>query len=330
MEISILERGKREAGFIWLHVSLIKIAGHCLAHSIRLNGVTWMSADTTPRKFNSSTYDATTLLISLKDNSTLLALWRTYSSLDQHITASGQTSLPPPTRLFFPQVRVFTDPNPLPHFHMIRRRRVDTGFHPFLLKAAFPQLTVLYQEDWEDYHKLPLPFVIERIVVADREAAEAAIKRDQPVFSPAFNLPSSKHWWEPVRHTLLSFLSEPVSKKKVVTYIHRQSEKTGIRLRNEDHEALVLGLKKLERDYGYEIHIVSSLFDETDWATRMSAISKSTVCQFIWWKRLPLTYSFISLGYAWTVWQRPFRLPLHEALTTNYTRGNFPFWDIRA
>ncbi|KAG6890279.1 hypothetical protein C0992_002428 [Termitomyces sp. T32_za158] len=242
-----------------------------------LHGVTWMSADTTPRKSDRNAYVATTWLISHKDNSTLLALWRTYSSLDQHITSSGQTSLPPPTRLFFPQVRVFTDPNPLPHFHMIRRRRVDTGFHPFLLKAAFPQLTVLYQEDWEDYHKLPIPFLVERLVVADREAAEAAIKRDQPVFSPAFNLPGSKHWWEPVRRTLLSFLSEPPSKKKTVTYLHRQSENAGVRLRDEDHKALVLGLKKLERDYGYEIHIVSSSFDETDWFTRMSAISKSTV-----------------------------------------------------
>ncbi|KAG5735657.1 hypothetical protein E4T56_gene4122 [Termitomyces sp. T112] len=224
-----------------------------------LHGVTWMSADTTPH------------------NSTLLALWRTYSSLDQHITSSGQTSLAPPSRLFFPQVRVFTDPNPLPHFHTIRRRRVDTGFHPFLLKAAFPQLTVLYQEDWEDYHKLPVPFVIERIIVADREAAEAAIKHDQPIFSPAFNFPGSKYWWEPIRHTLLSFLSEPASKKKTVTYVHRQSEKTGVRLRDVDHEALVRALKKMEHDSGYEAHIVSSVFDETDWATRMSAISKSTV-----------------------------------------------------
>ncbi|KAG6864008.1 hypothetical protein C0991_001146, partial [Blastosporella zonata] len=187
---------------------------------------------------------------------------------------SGQTTLAPPTRLFFPQVRVFTDPNPLPHFHTIRRRRVDTGFHPFLLKAAFPQLTVMYQEDWEDYHKLPVPFVIKRIVVADREAAEAAGKH---ILSPAFDLPGTRQWWEPIRHTLLSFLSEPPSKKKVVTYIHRQSEKTGVRLLDEDHEALVRALQKLGRDYGYETHIVSSLFDETNWAERMSAVVKSTV-----------------------------------------------------
>ncbi|KAG6831203.1 hypothetical protein H0H87_005919 [Tephrocybe sp. NHM501043] len=224
-----------------------------------LHGVTWMSADTTPH------------------NSTLLALWRTYSTLDPHISPSGRTTLPPPNRLFFPQVRVFTDPNPLPHFHTIRRRRVDTGFHPFLLKAAFPQLTVMYQEDWEDYHKLPVPFVIKRIVVVDREAAEASVKQGLPAFSPAFDLPGTRHWWEPVRHTLLSFLNEPPTKKKVVTYIHRQSEPTGVRVRREDHDALVKALKKMEKNYGYEVHIVSSVFDETNWVERMSAVVKSTV-----------------------------------------------------
>ncbi|KAG6830113.1 hypothetical protein H0H92_002162 [Tricholoma furcatifolium] len=227
-------------------------------HGAVLHGVTWMSADTTPY------------------NSTLLALWRTYSSLDPHIDSSGQTTLPPPTRLFFPQVRVFTDPNPLPHFHTIRRRRVDTGFHPFTLKAAFPQLTVLYQEDWEDYLKLPVPFLIERVVIADREAAEVQANYDQPIFSPAFNLPGSHHWWEPIRQMLVSFLSEAPTKKTSITYIHRQSEQAGVRLRAEDHDALVKALKKLERD-GHEVHIVSSQFDETGWAERMSAVTKSTV-----------------------------------------------------
>ncbi|KAF8068730.1 hypothetical protein FPV67DRAFT_1087364 [Lyophyllum atratum] len=226
-----------------------------------LRGVTWMSADTTPH------------------NSTLVSLWRTYSSLDTHIDASGLTTLPPPHRIFFPQVRVFTDPNPLPHFHTIRRRRVDIGFHPFLLKAAFPQLTVMYLEDWEDYHKLPVPFVIERIVVADREAAEASVKPGQPVFSPAFDLIGSKHWFEPVRRTLSTYFGEEANRKtkKTVTYIHRQSEHTGLKVREDDHQSLVRALNKMGHDYGYEVHVISSQFDETGWTERMSAIVKSTV-----------------------------------------------------
>ncbi|GLB42016.1 putative protein of unknown function (DUF563) [Lyophyllum shimeji] len=213
------------------------------AYGAVLRGVTWMSADTTPH------------------NSTLISLWRTYSSLDTNTDSSGRTTLPPPHRLIFPQVRVFTDPNPLPHFHTIRRRRVDTGFHPFTLKAAFPSLTVMYLEDWEDYHKLPVPFVIERIVVADREAAEASAL----VGARAAHL-EHVFWGRGNKRA-----------KKTVTYIHRQSERTGMKLREEDHQSLVRALTKMGRDYGYEVHVVSSLFDETGWTERMCAIVKSTV-----------------------------------------------------
>ncbi|KAG5641730.1 hypothetical protein DXG03_004321 [Asterophora parasitica] len=221
-------------------------------------------------------------------------------SLDPHIDSNGWTTLPPPHRLIFPQVRVFTDPNPLPHFHTIRRRRVDTGFHPFLLKAAFPQLTVMYLEDWEDYYKLPVPFLIERIVVADREAAAASIQRGQPEFLPAFDLPGSRHWWEPIRRTLTAYFGEESIKKakKTVTYIHRQSEHTGMRLRDEDHQALVQALKKLGRRYGYDVHVVSSQFDETGWTERMDAIVKSTVrSSFVQKLRLVLlSFSLLGLG----------------------------------
>ncbi|KAF9456415.1 hypothetical protein BDZ94DRAFT_1229680 [Collybia nuda] len=226
-----------------------------------LRGVTWMSADTTPH------------------NSTLLSLWRTYSSLDPNIDGSGRTSLPPPHRLFFPQVRVFTDPDPLPHFYWIPRRRVDTGFHPYLLKAAFPSLTVMYLEDWEDYHKLELPFLIERIVVADREAAETSMDKNEPALSSAFRLDASQHWWEPVRQTLVSYFGEGDNKsaKKVVTYLHRQGEETGVKLHDEDHQALLQALTKIGKKHGYEVHVVSSRTDETVWSEKLSAVAKSTV-----------------------------------------------------
>lgn len=186
--------------------------------------------------------------------------------------------MPSPHRLFFPQVRVFTDPDPLPHFHWIPRRRVDTGFHPYLLKAAFPSLTVMYLEDWEDYHKLELPFLIERIVVADREAAEASGDKGQPALASAFQLSASQNWWEPVRQTLMSYFGEPDEKsKKVVTYLHRQGEETGVKLREEDHQALLRALSKMGQKDGYEVHVVSSRTDETEWNQKLDALAKSTV-----------------------------------------------------
>ncbi|KAF8348685.1 hypothetical protein F5887DRAFT_1249702 [Amanita rubescens] len=226
-----------------------------------IRDVTWMSADKTPH------------------NSTLFALWRTYSSLDTSIDASGQTTLPSPVRLVFPNNRFFTDANPPFQNHSIRRRRVDTGFHPYLAKAAFPRLTPLYYEDWEDYHKMQVPFVMERIVVADRTAAQKSLDINQPIFAPSFTLEGSPYWWEPIRRTLTSFydLKEETRSKHVVTYLQRQAEANEPRLQDNDHELLVRSLKNMARANGYELQVVSTLTNETAWDTKMSAIARSSV-----------------------------------------------------
>lgn len=137
----------------------------------------------------------------------------------------------------------------------------------------------MYLEDWEDYHKLQFPFVIERIVIADREAAEASVHLGQPVYAPPFELEASEFWWEPVRRTLAAYFGEIDGKagKKVVTYLHRQSEKIGLRLRDEDHKSLVEELRSLARARGYEVHVVSSVTDETAWSEKLAAIVKSDV-----------------------------------------------------
>ncbi|KAF8637883.1 hypothetical protein AX17_002506 [Amanita inopinata Kibby_2008] len=223
--------------------------------------VTWMSADKTPH------------------NSTLLALWRTYSSLDTSIDAHGRSTLPPPFRLVFPNNRFYTDANPPFEQHWVRRRRVDTGFHPYLLKAVFPHLTCVYYEDWEDYHKMQVPFVIERIVIADRVAADKWLSPSQPVFSSPFSLEVSAYWWEPVRRTLTSYydLDEDAASKPVVTYLQRQGETNGARIRPEDHELLVRSLKDIARTDRFELQIVSTSTFDTKWDDKMAAIARSTV-----------------------------------------------------
>lgn len=136
----------------------------------------------------------------------------------------------------------------------------------------------MYLEDWEDYHKLELPFLIERIVVADREAAEASGDKGQPALASAFQLSASQNWWEPVRQTLMSYFGKPDEKsKKVVTYLHRQGEETGVKLREEDHQALLRALSKMGQKDGYEVHVVSSRTEETDWTKKLEALAKSTV-----------------------------------------------------
>jgi hypothetical protein len=138
-----------------------------------------------------------------------------------------------------------------------------------------------YLEDWDDYHKMEVPFVFERIVIADRLAAEGSVVEGQPIYSTAFALEGgSSHWWEPVRVTLATYLGQHEIKpkaKKVVTYIHTQAESQGAKLSAEDHESITRALGKAGRKYGYEVHVVSTQTNQTDWITKMTAIVKSSV-----------------------------------------------------
>ncbi|KAF8155884.1 hypothetical protein B0H34DRAFT_715231 [Crassisporium funariophilum] len=228
-----------------------------------IRGVSWLAAD-------SKTY-----------NSTLFALWRTYSSLDSAIDASGRTKLASPHRLIFPNKRFFTDSDPDFKDHWIRRARVDTGFHPYLAKAAFPQLTVQYLQDWEDYHQMEVPFVFERLVIADQSVAEGAVKSALPVYSPALELEgASRHWWEPVRRNVAQYLGAYEVKpkaKKVVTYLHTQDDPQGPKLSSENHKALVHDLSTMARTHGYELNIVSTQTAATAWTVKMTAVVKSSI-----------------------------------------------------
>ncbi|KAF4621557.1 hypothetical protein D9613_012990 [Agrocybe pediades] len=208
-----------------------------------IRGVSWLTADSHPH------------------NSTLFALWRTYSSLDVGITSTGYTTLPPPRRLIFPHNRFFTDANPDFGDHWIRRRRVDTGFHPFLLKAAFPQLGMQYFEDWDDYHEMQVPYISD--------------------LCPYFWFTCIRALVDACEEELIKFLGEEevakANDKKVVTYLHTQSEQGGGRPSEEDHNALSNALSAMAKKNGYEYHMVSTQTSDTDWTDRMMTIVKSSV-----------------------------------------------------
>lgn len=193
-----------------------------------------------------------------------------------------------------------------------------------MLKAAFPSLTVLYQNDWEDFHKIGAPYVLERVVVADREAAAVEAHRrarvgEVPGWAGVFleNQQSNHNrhagglgegWMEPVRESLVEYFGlggqwAGKRTKKVVTYVHRQNANAGgLRLDYADHEALVRELKKLESDRalgGCEVHVVSSSSRPdrmTGWTDRMRAIVQSSVSS-----------SFV-IELDWTCVARRFRL----------------------
>jgi hypothetical protein len=221
---------------------------------------------------------------SYPDNTTLLSLWRTYSTLDTTINSTGYTALPPPRRLIYPNNRFFTDANPPYEEHWIPRVRTNTGFHPFLAKALFPDMTILYYEDWEDWQRMEVPVLFERVVVADWVAALDGVHASgnggkMPPHSAAFKLNASAMWWEPVRRSLAEWFGvyEQPTVGKTITYLHRQGRRTGPRLTAETHTRLMQALEALVSEKGYQLQIVSSYDEETNWSSRMEAIVKSQV-----------------------------------------------------
>jgi hypothetical protein len=225
----------------------------------RIMGVTFLSNDASPH------------------SSTLLSLWRTYSSLDSSIDAAGRTTLSPPHRLIFTRIPVFSDFLDTPVDPAIIRPRSETGFHPFLAKAAFPALGIMFEHDWADYHLMQVPFLLERVVIVDRAAARSLTVSDSnagPFAGPSV----SQHWCEPVRRSLTLYLGLDESmktKNPVVTYVHSQGLAQRPQLSDRNHRELVDALQGIGSDHGYEVHVVSDT--GTGWEERMSAIAKSTI-----------------------------------------------------
>ncbi|KAG1876334.1 hypothetical protein F4604DRAFT_2006644 [Suillus subluteus] len=203
-----------------------------------IQGTSWLSYDAIP------------------SNYTLFSLWKTHSSLN---TSTSPDPFHPPRRLFFPNIPTHKGVQPDLNGPIIRRQRSDSGFHPYLPKAAFPSLGLMYKEDWEDYALMEVPFVFERLVVADFRAAARSAINVPPFALPLVGLNASK---------------ECGQEKTVVTYISRQDATTGSRLRRADHDALVNALKTLHESNDFEVKIVSS---EGPWVERLSAVAQSNV-----------------------------------------------------
>lgn len=158
----------------------------------------------------------------------------------------------------------------------------------------------MYQQDWEDYHAMTVPFVFERLVIADRSAA---VKAGEPAYASALSLEASAHWWEPVRKNMAQYLGEYEVKKRSkvdITYIHNQGS-SGAKLTDEDHDTLVKGLQNLAWKEGYEVNIISTELTQTNWTTRMTGIVKSSVsgvdpCNLTLLIALPSRLYWVSTG----------------------------------
>ncbi|KAK7686027.1 hypothetical protein QCA50_010838 [Cerrena zonata] len=147
-----------------------------------VQGTTWLSTDPAESQ----------------DLYTLFSLYRTHSYLSlphasRSFTSSsglkiigaettGGEDVTPPVRLVFPRVPSFSSPGlpPVdgnPKTHPPLRIKSYNGLHLHFLKAIFPTMGIQYSEDFQDYVDLHVPYIYDRIIVADSGAAERG--RDQ-------------------------------------------------------------------------------------------------------------------------------------------------------
>ncbi|KAI0746550.1 hypothetical protein C8Q80DRAFT_1175836 [Daedaleopsis nitida] len=211
----------------------------------RIDGVSWLAND--PKQFITHYYHWSAELF--------FGFWRTYSSLDPAIPPSGETSLPAPRRMIFPHIDA-------------ANWRDYAAMNQWVLRSAFPSISMEFMNDWKERAALSRLFVLERVVLADRAAAMNGdmFLRTQRTAANAFSLPGSVNWWTTVRNNVVGFSTlddehagaaavQGVPTRPVITYISRQGWNRRM-LVQEDHERLVEELYKLRDMYDYEVNVV--------------------------------------------------------------------------
>lgn len=178
----------------------------------------------------------------------------------------------------------------------------------------------MYEEEWKDYTDMQIPYLLERVLIADRAAArrnrEAWSTRWMPQLdthaadeelrkrqiklnedglpawaAPFVGLEAPDRWWAPARASLLSYLglpsdSETIRKKSkpVVTFVSMDDEpyEAGAHVRTEDSPELIAGLNKFVNDgiIG-EFHIVKNNGTKENWEDRMKIITRTDVSRTV-------------------------------------------------
>lgn len=178
----------------------------------------------------------------------LFGLWRTYSTLDEHIKSDGVSRLPAPRRLMF----THTESD---------KWRDYSKMNTFLCKSVFPSMAYEFQSEFQDRTDAGRPFIYDRVLFADRAAALRGSQFAQTwrTASEAMALPGSAYWWSPVRRNLLEFVGVPETtlhpsdlETPVITYVSRQDWGRRMLIK-EDHDKLVRELNNLHEQYGYEV-----------------------------------------------------------------------------
>ncbi|KAG0149533.1 hypothetical protein CROQUDRAFT_131270 [Cronartium quercuum f. sp. fusiforme G11] len=234
---------------------------------------------------------------------------------------------PTPDRLFF---TLFNQPE----------WRDQPGLNAFVLRAAFPSLSFLYRQDFEEFKHSTLTLAFERLVFVDRQAAKLA-----PLNAAANKMvaqlgarPSAEvGWWEPVRTAVVDAIeaSLPVKREPVIidhvrrpriTYVSRQKA-VQRRLRQADHEALEKALKDLAKRKEVDVAVV--IWEQLSAAEQIRVASRTTIflslhgnglSHQLWAPVVPGLSTTVEMLYPGG-WARDF-----ELVATMLGRRHYAFW----
>lgn len=192
-----------------------------------------------------------------------------YSTLDPLIPADGRSDLPPPRRMIFTH-------GDAAHW------RDYASMNQYVLRSTFPSISMEFSADWSDRAAMQVPFVYDRVVLADRAAAFNGenFGRTQRTAAEPFTLPGSPNWWSTVRENVIDWsgvakeVGQGTRGTPVITYVSRQGWGRRM-LIQEDHEKLVSELYKLRDQYGYEVNVVS--MDKLSRVEQLRLAARTTV-----------------------------------------------------
>jgi hypothetical protein len=157
-----------------------------------------------------------------------------------------------------------------------------TAMNEWIVRSSFPSITAEFSHDWVDRAQLGRPFVLDRVVFADRSAAMQGYNyhRTQRTASEPFALPGSVNWWSTIRSNVIQFsgldgsVGMGTMSTPVITYISRQDWGRRM-LIPEHHERLVRELYNLRDKYGYEVNVVS--MDKLSRTEQLRLAARTTV-----------------------------------------------------
>ncbi|KAG8921896.1 hypothetical protein FRC01_014771 [Tulasnella sp. 417] len=234
----------------------MRLFGHWASH---VAGVTFVSED--DEEFDDEDH------FSLE---VMPGLWRTFSTLDPDITIGGNTYLPAPSRFIFPH---------LSSGQWRDHRKVNA----MMIRASFPSTSIETKQGWKDRRSIKQAYSFDIVVLAQTAAARQSptYEESKRALSNTLGFFAPRNWWVPVRNSVLEAAGLPrgqtgvieVDRKITITYIVTQGRE--LALDYESHNKLSKGLRALERDFNWEVHIV--IMDSMPLYEQMEMAAKSTI-----------------------------------------------------